>query len=92
MQKGVFDGPLGYALLRRWRWIQDARDRGISYGEAEAEFSALIDRERAALKAAERERARIAAKTLAERNSSKYRKTAAEDVDDLLEYGAKRLG
>jgi hypothetical protein len=39
---------MGYAMRRRWDWLQDALERGIEYRAAEAAFDAAVDRERGA--------------------------------------------
>ena len=42
-----FVGSFGEALLRRYRWARDARERGLTPRQAEAEFSGRVERERA---------------------------------------------
>lgn len=53
---GGFVTPLGYALLRRWRWLRDSRAAGLDYEAAEMAFYVGLERDKAALTAAERER------------------------------------
>lgn len=43
---GNFAGPFGYALLVRFRWLRDARARGLTPIQAEREFCARIDFDR----------------------------------------------
>jgi hypothetical protein len=45
-ERGVFAGPFGVALLTRHRWLKDARKRGLTPRQAEAEFCGRINRER----------------------------------------------
>ena len=44
--RGGFFGVFGFALLRRYRWLVDARNRGLTPQQAEREFCARIDLER----------------------------------------------
>lgn len=68
-----FSCPLGMPLLRRWRWLQDAEDRGLAYEDAEAQFGASIERDRDALREAEAERVDSANRATAERERQRKR-------------------
>lgn len=46
---GRLGSPLGFALLRRWRWLKDSEERNIPYEVAEAAFTAAMDRDHDAL-------------------------------------------
>ena len=66
VSSGLLASPLGYALLRRWRWLKESEDRGIPYAEAEAAFEAAIDRDRDALIGTAKEQDRRRAAAIAE--------------------------
>lgn len=42
-----FATPLGEALLKRWRWLRDARARGLDFETASDEFDRSVDVARA---------------------------------------------
>ena len=44
-----FATPLGFALLRRWRWLRDSEAQGLPYEDAELAFTAAFERDREAL-------------------------------------------
>src|SRR5262252_10293048 len=53
---GKFHGfatPLGFALLRRWRWLRDCEKRGVPFEEAEQLFQVGMERDKDALAQAE---------------------------------------
>lgn len=77
-----FAGPLGFALLRRWRWLQDARERGIPFYQASAAFDAAIDRDREAVLEAIRQQAARRQKAMAERDG-KRQSTRATNNEDI---------
>jgi len=81
----AFATPLGYALLRRWRWLEDAEQRGLRYDDAERAFSAAIERDSAALKASLEETERARARAMQERDPRAARRKA-RDASDLLDY------
>jgi len=92
-----FSTPLGYALLKRWRWLEDSERMGVPYEQAEAAFCAAIDREREAYGRADRERAETAARTLAERDGKNRRRNGRAPIDDaaaddIFTYAEERLG
>lgn len=68
-----FAGPMGMALLKRWRWVQDARARGLTFTEASIAFDAMIERERDSFSKMQRDRERQLAKAIEERNEEKQR-------------------
>jgi hypothetical protein len=68
-----FATPLGWPLLRRWRWLRDCEERGLPFAEAEQLFRASIERDGNALASADQERAAALANVKAE-----------IDADDIL--------
>jgi hypothetical protein len=85
---GDFATPLGYALLRRWRWLQEAEERGLRYEDAERAFDAAIERDRDALAASMREQEHRRAKAVRERESARRRK-GGDDSDELLSHATE---
>lgn len=83
--------PIAAALLKRWRWVRESRERGIPYQEAATAFDAAIERERDAMRATMKSSA-IAAKRAREERDGRKRGRAAGESDDLLEYAGGRLG
>ena len=75
---GLLASPLGYALLRRWRWLKEAEDRGIPYAQAEAAFEAAIDRDRDALIGTAKEQDRHRAAAIAETEKKRDGKSSDE--------------
>jgi len=73
--RGNFAGQFGYALLVRYRWLRDARARGLTPVQAEREFCGRIDRERAAFQRTQDE---IAAKRAQEAKKTQGRKRGSE--------------
>ena len=88
---GVFATPLGYALLRRWRWLKESRERGIPYQEATVAFDAMVERDRDASLAGDRDRMQTAARAMRERDGGKRGRRAAPESEDLLEYADERF-
>ena len=64
----AFATPLGYALLRRWRWLEDAEANDVPYYEAERAFSASVERDSEALRTSLIETERARARAMAERD------------------------
>jgi hypothetical protein len=79
-EKPQFGGPWGYAMRKRWDWLQDALDRGIDYQAAEGAFDAVVDRERG------EERA-----SASEPNARAHRRATRDTADALLDH-AQRVG
>jgi hypothetical protein len=52
-----FAGPFGAALLKRYRWLQDAKEHGLTPTQAEAKFNVVIDRERSEARHREKQEA-----------------------------------
>lgn len=78
-----FATPLGFALLRRYRWLKDSEERGIPYEQAEQQFCAEIERDRGGLYAAAIAQERQRARALRERDHPKAGKRG--DVEALFE-------
>lgn len=74
---GRLGSPLGFALLRRWRWLKDSEERGIPYEQAEAAFSAAMDRDHDALVENAKLQDRRRAAAIAEKKSAE---TVAKDA------------
>lgn len=76
----LFATPLGYALLRRYRWLEESQRLGMPYQEAERAFTAAIERDSAALAEAEHERQRRLARAMRERD----KRRPADDADEIF--------
>lgn len=57
-----FATPLGFTLLRRWRWVRDSVAKGLEYDQAELAFDAGLERDKEALIDAEKQQGEAAAK------------------------------
>lgn len=86
-----FATPLGFALLRRWRWLEDAERRGLRYEEAETAFAAAIERDSAALKEAMKQADRQRARAMSERDGKKPKPTRNGAIFDQ-EYDDESAG
>lgn len=67
-----FATPLGFALLRRWRWLRDSEARGLAYDNAEIEFQTSFERDRKALIEAGQQAQTTAHRAIRERDGGKY--------------------
>jgi hypothetical protein len=79
-EKPEFGGPFGFAMQKRWDWLQDALARGIPFQEAEQAFSDAVDRARGKEQASS-----------GEPNARASRRAQRDDGDALVEH-AKSLG
>jgi hypothetical protein len=86
----VFATPLGYSLLRRWRWLEESERRGLTYEAAEAWWKATADRENDALEESMRSQDRTRARAMAERES--FRKPSQESVRGEMHAFADEVG
>lgn len=80
---GTFRGfatPLGYALLKRWRWLTDCEARGVNEEEAEREWLVRYERDKDALLQSEREREEAVQRALHERDKA----DAFAHLDEIL--------
>lgn len=73
-----FGTCLGYPLLRRWRWLRDAEERGLPYADAEAAFGLGYERDAKALRAAEDDQRSALARAQDERDANAIFKHAHE--------------
>ncbi|HEX3458508.1 MAG TPA: hypothetical protein VHR97_11190 [Candidatus Baltobacteraceae bacterium] len=74
-----FGGMFGPALLKRWRWLQDAKARGLTPTDAEAEFTAAVQEEIRK----ERERIEQEGRDAARRRRADAKRGRAKQVEDV---------
>lgn len=84
-----FGTPMGMPLLRRWRWLQDAERRGLSFEEAEAAFELEIERDKDALLTAEAERQHSANRASLERE--RHHQRDVENAEKSMATAVDRL-
>ena len=86
-----FATPLGPALLRLWRWVEDSERMGIPYEAAEASFNAAIERDRDAFTTSMLEQQRTSARARHERDNKNGKRRSDPDADALLAYAEETI-
>lgn len=80
--KAELAGPLSFALVRRWRWLHESCELGLSFEDAERSWNAGVERERAAIRESLEEQDRRRAAAMRERDG----KNPNRRRNDLLGY------
>jgi len=84
----ALDSPLGFAIIRRKRWLDDARRRGLVYEQAEQEWNATYERDAAAISASLHRQDQQRARALRERDG---KRRPPEDAEPLFDYADEMI-